>query len=100
MKRARLIDKTSGKLRKCVLPEIYRYCHGCDIGNHGYKRISYAGLAHAVGLPWLFADDDNARTIVVLRDALSRLARTGLLRIKTDTHTTVYVMIDGKRETQ
>lgn len=97
MRRTRLIEKTTGKLRDCVLPEVYRYCESYDKGNHGYKTVPYAGLAHAIGLPWLFAGSDNARSIVLLYDALTRLARKGLVRIKTATHTTVYVMTGEKR---
>ena len=98
MKRARLIDKKTGELKSCMLSEIYRYCLNFDKGNTGYKCLPYGGLAHAVGLPWLFAYSDNAETIVILRAALARLASRGLIRVKPAAHTTIYVQVTTAKQ--
>ena len=87
MKRARLIDKATGWLKDCVTVDIYRYCVGYDNGNTGYKQIPYAGMAYYIGLPWVFADNDNSETIALLRGALARLEASGLIRVKPATHT-------------
>ncbi|MBS5401985.1 MAG: hypothetical protein KHX65_08695 [Bifidobacterium sp.] len=93
MKRARLIDKATGWLKDCVTVDIYRYCVGYDNGNTGYKQIPYAGMAYYIGLPWVFADNDNSETIALLRGALARLEASGLIRVKPATHTIVSVRV-------
>lgn len=94
MKRGnKLIDKETGRLKCYVVQRIYDYC-GMQAKQHsGYVRISYGVLAQHVGLPWIWAGSDNAHTITLLYAALRRLERYGLIRMKTDIHTMVLVLL-------
>lgn len=83
----------NGALKDIRVARMYDYLteHGAE--GDGWTVIAYAPLARLSGLPWRFAGHDNAQTIVVLRHALYRLELLGLIRVKSDTHTTVTVQV-------
>lgn len=57
-----------------------------------YVSVDYLTLARCVGLPWVWRSS-NATTIVILRAALSRLERAGLLTVKPHTCATVLIRL-------
>ncbi|MDF7640044.1 hypothetical protein PT279_00280 [Bifidobacterium sp. ESL0784] len=94
MKRGnKLIDRETGKLKDYVVRRIYEYCAEQCKHHSGYKVIAYGPMAQRVGLPWFWIGDDNAQTIVLLRNALARIQAIDCIRVKPANHTSVKVLL-------
>lgn len=96
MSRKTPIDRATGELKDYLTRRIFHRLARDLSAFHGYAQVRYADLAHLVGLPWIWTQD-NAATIVILRAALAKLARARLISARGSTHTEVLVKI-VKRE--
>ncbi|WEV52958.1 hypothetical protein [Bifidobacterium sp. ESL0704] len=94
MKRGdKLIDRETGTLKDYVVRRIYEYCAEQCKHHSGYKLMAYGPMAQRVGLPWLWIGSDNAKTIVLLRNALERIEAIDCIRVKPANHTSVKVLL-------
>lgn len=77
----------TGDLPPRAVVRLYRYVSSYTGGVPGMaRRVPYGAMAYRLELPYAFADRDNApwnaTTLDMLRGALRRLERLGLLRVE------------------
>lgn len=99
MSQIKPIDRTNGELKTYLTYRIYDYL-AQHCATPGYVPVRYATLAHLVGLPWIWRDNDNSRTIVVLRSALANLERARFIAVRSNTHDDVLVKLQDRAVTQ
>lgn len=88
------LERSTGELKTYLVRRMFVYLsQTCT--TVAYVSVEYLTLARCVGLPWLWRGSDNAKTIVVLRAALSRMERAGLLTVRGHTHNNVLVKLNA-----
>lgn len=84
------LDPTTGELRRVHCTRIAERL--ANRAASGYEPVRYADLAHWVGLPWVW-NQNNAATIVTLRAALARLERARVISVRPLGHDAVRVRV-------